>query len=155
MSVVSVVSSNTMSVRVDAVPSPNTPAAYDTRSAWRFVKQVEAYIVALEHFRIVVNRVPELLADSTWEERDALAEEVRAAEGAARAARPYRFDETTPAEALADELQAAKGAKEWALHQRLGELIEVLVGLGRWLTDTPHPPPTLGGGAASTSPVAE
>ena len=124
-----------------------------------FVKQVEAYIVALEHFRIVVNRVPELLADSTWEERDALAEEVRAAEGAARAARPYRFDRDDAGGGARGRAAGREGApKEWAVAPAAGRAdTKCLVGLGRWLTGHPPPPPTdpWVAAPASTSPVAE
>ena len=111
-------------------------AERDARTAWRFVRQVEAWIVALERFRIAVSRVPAALADGTWEVREAVAKEVEHAEQEVRESMSPFEGDVTVSKAFARELQAAKDAKEWALHQRLNELSALLDELRRWL----HPP---------------
>ena len=120
---------------------------YSALRAWQFARQLEAWAVALERFRLAMRTAAQVFAKGTWEERDATAEAVQAAAEAVAAAAPTTDRTMALGDVFARELADAKAAGERALYQRFGELRKLISELVADL----YPSSSAGGGAASQS----
>jgi hypothetical protein len=107
-------------------------AGVDEVAAWRYVREVEGWIVALERFRLAIDKARALGTGASAEERDAMAAEARSAmEAVERIARSPDEDASWTA-SVDRALDEAKRARSWALARRLAELRSVLHELTVW-----------------------
>lgn len=115
-----------MSTEINERPQPDGSTKYDRVSAWLFVRRVEASIATLQHLQTAAEQVPAAVSGGTWEERDAVSSRLRCAAEAAQRDMDASYDNLNIEDALAREIGTAEGAEEWAVHQRLTELWELL-----------------------------